>query len=769
MATAALGLLLAACAGGPSPTATPDPQLDRTLEKLDQPAPAVGRLEQRPSPTSPLSTGVSPPPPTPRSSLTDPPDSGPASLPSPTPNPSNSSWVRQRLQAIVSLYNVTDAGAALIESLDVRQTRGDPGFFGSYGFKAWAGVGEAKPIGVVHEISHSYWGGFPVDGLPQLSWDRPPGQSLSPAMQRYHADILAFMAQPPDDYELLRQRLRNLPDLSKDNQEPLFHNMEADLVYNTGGNLALVPPILRKYWRQFLRGGPFDSWYGAIAWYRSLSGENRKSVNQYLGFEHLDLRRYGSLTFSGQGNALIEARRDTLAQEERQRLYDLADQFDLLLGDSQKEEDFDFWRSYLRDKAGLHRSHPDYLASLELRRALALASALGFLASPDSIGATAEQAAQIGERLASEPFLVNFLPALDNRVLLALLSGETPLPRGTMLRATASFVERLDRFSRTVDGILASSRDDPQRAGSQLQDFLQGIDFGPEDDLKLFFELLRDADPELAGRVVLALDSGTIRRLMGPVPFHLRTILTPGELLGKLGVTAHGKVDDLKQGISLLVEEPSGNFIVDEPFLDGMLAVIAGRSGREPGGTAQVLEDTPFPLERFIQQQPQAAVGLLGSDLEAAVRLVLGSDPVLSPPARIIYRLIGAGPELAARLTQALEENGDNQLVVESLAYMAYDKSRAERVPSLEISLEQDGRFLSALLSRWGTEGLARRLGEAFDLFGERAAANEVSADFLAHYRDTLEAAAATVADPAVSNQLRRAITLAAAEHAAGS
>jgi hypothetical protein len=551
--------------------------------------------------------------------------------------------------------------------------------------------------------------------------------------------------------------------------------MEADLVYNTGGNLALVPPIFRKYWSRFLRGGPFDSWYGAIAWYRSLSGEDRAPANQYLGFEHLDLRRYGSPAATGHGDALIAARRDILAQEERQRLFDLVDQFDLLLGGSQKEEDFDFWRSYLRDKAGLHRSHPGYLASLALQRkgqrapalAPALASALGFLASLER-QANAEQAARIGERLASEPFLVNFLPALDNQVLLALFSSETPLPQGATLRATASFVERLDRFSRTVDSILASAREDPQRAAGQLQDFLQGIHFGPEDDLKLFFELLRDSDPEVAGRVVLALDAGTIRRLMEPVPFHLRTILTPDELLGKLGVTTHGKVNDLKQGIYLLVEEPSGNFIVDEPFLDGMLAVIADRSGRDPGETAQMLEDTPFPLERFIQQQPQAAVGLLGSDLEAALRLVRGSDPVLSPPARIVYRLIGAGPELAARLTQALEETGDNQLAVESLAYMAYDKSRSESVPSLEISLEKDGRFLSALLSRWGMERLARRLGESFDLFGERAAANEVSADFLAQYRDTLETAAATVADPAVSNQLRRAIRLAAAGQAAG-
>ncbi|HZA24547.1 MAG TPA: hypothetical protein VFA32_18440 [Dehalococcoidia bacterium] len=92
--------------------------------------------------------------------------------------------------------------------------RGEPGFFGSYGFKGWAGVGEAKPIGVMHELSHSYWGGFPVEGFPELDWDASAGDELSSAMQRYHSDALAFMAQPPEYYEVFRQRLRHLPGLS---------------------------------------------------------------------------------------------------------------------------------------------------------------------------------------------------------------------------------------------------------------------------------------------------------------------------------------------------------------------------------------------------------------------------------------------------------------------------------------------------------------------------------------------------------------------------
>lgn len=74
----------------------------------------------------------------------------------PTPYPSNTGWVRERLDAVIGLYELTDEGAALLRSLDLRQMRSEPGFFGSYGFHGWAGVGEAKPIPVMHELSHSY-------------------------------------------------------------------------------------------------------------------------------------------------------------------------------------------------------------------------------------------------------------------------------------------------------------------------------------------------------------------------------------------------------------------------------------------------------------------------------------------------------------------------------------------------------------------------------------------------------------------------------------
>ncbi|MDP6548653.1 MAG: hypothetical protein QF659_01080 [Dehalococcoidia bacterium] len=773
LALAMAALALAACGGGPEPSSSPDPRVGQDPDNPDRPAGEVRRQEKPAASSSSTAPAAGAPSTTPYATLYTAPSPTPRpeqqAGPEPTPNPDNSLWVQQRLDAVITLYDLTPAGAALLRSLDIRQMQGDPGFFGSYGFKEWAGVGEAKPTGVMHEIGHSYWGGFPVDGLPELGWDALPGESLSPAIQRYHADILTFMSQPPDGFEVFRQRLRNLPGLSAENPEPLLHNLEASLVYNTGGSLALTPPILRKYWSRFLNDGAFASWYDAVAWFQSLPDEDRAAASKYLGFEHLDLRGYSSLPAPADGAGPLQERKETLKREERQRLHDLAAQFDLLLGDPQKEENFQFWRGYLRDKVDLHRLHSEYLASLNLTRAADLAAALDFLTGLQG-QSPVEQSRLLTEQFPRQPFLVNFLPALDNRTLLELFGSGVRLPEGATLQATASFVERLNRFAAAVNGILDAGRENPQRDTGELAAFLSAADFEQEEDLRLFFDLLREEDPATAGRLIQALDKTTIRRLMEPVPAQLRFSLTPDELLSKLDITAGAEVSALKRGISLLIEEPSGNFIIDEPFRYRMYEVIAARvQGQvQTRDMVQVLEETPFPLEGFIRRQPQAAVDLLGSDLDAALRLVRGGDHVLSPPARIIYRLVHADPVLAARLVQTLDAMGESELAVESLAYFAYDRSRAELMPGLSISLEQDGEFLRAIVERLGAGWLAQRLDETFTLFGGRAASGQAPDDFLSQYRATLEAAAATIPGDAVGSEVRRTIEQVTGDHAPG-
>ena len=581
-------LFLAASACGSDPTSTNQPALKHGDGASTLPPQLTVKYRTAPTSVPPPSPAAPPMPPptyvapTVRPSPTALPTPYPTPLPFPTPHPGNSAWARERIDAVLSLYFFTPAGGALLRSLDLRQMRGEPGFFGSYGFDSWAGVGEAKPIPVMHELAHSYWGAFPVSGRPKLSWQRREGEELSSAMTSYHHDILAFMAQPPDDFEFLRERLRNLPGVSAENTEPLFHSLEADVPYTTGGDLSLLPPVLRKYWDLFLVDGRFGSWERALGWFQSLSPEERATAGKFLGFEHFDLRQYPGLPpYSPPGNLLAYATR-TLEAEERQRLTDLAEQFDLLLGDAQLEEDFQFWRGYLQDKVALYRSHPGHLESLNLASAGDLSDALLFLSGLE--GSPEQKASELAGRLPGQPFLVNFLPAVDDHTLVELFASEPQLPEGPTLQATASFVERLQKFATLVDGVLAESRDSHQAGARALEDFLAETGYEQEQDLRLFFDLLKGADSDLARQTMRQMDKAVVRALMVPVPVQLRAIFRPEELLDKLDITPGASDAYLRRGISLLIQDTSGNYRIDEPFLERLYRVMAERAVACAGG-----------------------------------------------------------------------------------------------------------------------------------------------------------------------------------------
>ena len=277
-------------------------------------------------------------------------------------------WVQDRVRALEGIYPFTPAGREWLESYDLRQMVGQPGWFGSYGHDAWAGVGQAIPVKVLHELSHSYYGAFSVTGRPDLSWDAPSSNEPSPALRQYREDLKTFMVQPPDRYEPLRDRFRNLPNLSRLEDPDLFHFGEADLVYMVGGNLDLVPPLTRRYFDQFLQSGEFQTWEEAIGWYLGLSKDDIRLAEGYFGLAHFPLVGYKGLRSKERTRVASEVR-SILEDEERQRLKDFAHQYELIkekefgdLDEASFEGTFKFWRGLLQEMLELHRKHPETLA-----------------------------------------------------------------------------------------------------------------------------------------------------------------------------------------------------------------------------------------------------------------------------------------------------------------------------------------------------------------------------------------------------------------------
>ena len=466
-------------------------------------------------------------------------------------------------------------------------------------------------------------------------------------------------------------------------------------------------------------------------------------VNKYIGFEHFDLRSYSSLK-GPEPTGLGEGVGDILITEESRRLQDFVQVFDtvsaFVLGTPERKENFKFWRRYLRDKIALQRQHPGLVASLNLPRSEDIAVALDFLKDISGKGAD-EKAALVIQGLDNQPFLVNFLPALDDLTLLKIFTSGARLPEGTPVKGTAAFVESLERFTPHVEKILEEGRQEAARGADELKADLNTVDFNDKEGMRLFFDVFQGSDKAVAKTVVAALDDSTLGRLLKSVPTHLYNLLTPARFLEFVDITLDSPPNELAQGIKNMITHPSGNFRIDEPFLNEMYQVIVTRSRMSPWETLNVVARSPFPMERFISLHPVAAVDLLSTDMEITSEIVKGSDPVTFHPARFAYRLIYADPEFAARLVEHLDMVHKGGLVFEVLAHFAYDADRVGAVPELPISLERDGRFLNRLLEAKGVEWLEDSIRKAVVLYGQRANANTASDDFLVAYERTLRAA----------------------------
>ena len=656
-------------------------------------------------------------------------------------------WVHERVRALEDIYNFTPEGRLWLEGYDLRQMVGQPGWFGSLGYNRWAGVGQAIPHSIVHEISHSYWGAFAVTGLEHLSWEVSRDSDMSPALQQYREDLETFMGQPPDSFEALRDRFRNLPNLSRGNYPDLFHHGEADLIYSVGGNLNLIPPILRKYFDHFLQPGDHQTWQEAIRWYAGLSRENRRWADQYFGITHLPLNKYEGLGRDGSATVpphIVGA----LGQEERQRLEDFVEQFDLAKENELSFTDaasvdrgFQFWRGYLRGNFALYRRYPDVLENTgtangrEIREALDAIAMGGELSREDQVDFYRTQ-------LREKAFLMNFAVLLPSRVLVELFGDEASAEGEEPINAVVTrFSQKLKSYVAGIESALEGGETNPVLGALRLEEFLEGLsEEQRRSDLNLIMDLLRDTDGEMAVRIVGALRNETLSKLHRERPSAImNNMVQPLRLLDALNVRVEAPHQEVAEGISLLLEYNSGNFKIAEPYNLLAYEVVAERARTSPRDALALFEIVDFPLLTFVEEHTAAARDVLLFDTERSARLIAGLEGHRTTPQGMIHRMVFFDPQLAAVLVKQLEDLGREDIVMESLVVFAFDARRIRENPSLQISIENDRSCVEHLIDLMGKSRVESLIKRAVDKYQIQVNAGRIDPQFVSAYRETLE------------------------------
>ncbi len=665
---------------------------------------------------------------------TTPPTVGPSPLPEATPAANDDSastipgdgisrnaWVQDRISAVRLIWGFTERGTAWMESYDFRQMVGQPAWYGSHGAGGWAGAGEANPRIVLHELSHSSWGAFHVEGVPGLPADSP-AESLRHVLAQFHADLDRFLRQPPDSFEPLRDRFRNLPNLVKGGYPDLHHFGEAEMVNMTGGNMALIPPILRKYFSPYLApegvaAEQVPDWAAAMAWIHALTGEERRIAEEVFGLQHIPREPYQGL--SPPARAVLDRTViETFTAEERQRLRDFAQQFDLvkarqfaLVDAAGVDRGFSFWREYLRDKKRLHQRYPEVLNGHTSARARELGATLDFYLSIDGDPPESQAAALRGrpdDTLAHE-----FAVLLKPLAIVELYGGGTG--DGGLDRVISERARTLAEMARRVEEVMTAARTSPALGAAALETWLGELsDNDIRSGINVAVDLMRETGGDITERMFPLLSDDTLRRLLAVKPDQARAYeIGPERLLRAVGIVPGAPVRSIASGAQLLSGNSSGNFAIDRPYDLAVYEAIESVGATDPAAAIALLQQSGMRLLPWVERGSGASLDVMWSRPRLAAGLLASVPGPRETPEMLIHALIAHDPELAATILLQMEEAGIEGIAGRGLMAIAFDSYWTTLGGGPGVDPNKDGRFLIELYSLRGAEWLKRTLRQA--------------------------------------------------------
>ena len=649
-----------------------------------------------------------------------------------------------------------------MDGYDFRQMYGRPAWYGSHGAAGWAGAGEANPRIVLHELGHSWWGAFPVEGRPDLTWDRKDGE-ISLALAQFHADVERFLRQPPDSFEPLRDRFRNMPNLSHGDYPDLQHFSEADLVNVTGGNLQLIPPILRKYFSPFLApegvaSSQIADWPSAIGWFRALPEDHKRIANEVFGLQHLPHDLYGDVP--ERSGAILDPRVVIAFQEEeRQRLRDFAQQFDLIKQSSAAVYDaanvnrgFSFWRGYLTDKKQLHGLYPEVLGGHPSASARELGAAFDFYLGLDD-ESPAVQVEAVAARL-HEPTIRELAVLLKPRAIVELFSDFTG--SDVIDRAISERAKELAEIARDIEVIVAAARKSPVEGATTLEEYLSSFsDDELRSGLNLAILLIRDTDREVAKSIIPLLSDAAFLRILSVKPDQARAPeVEPQRLLAAVGVMRGATAESITSGALLLQQNSSGNFAIDRRYNDAVYDVIESLGASDPSAAIAALGVSEMRLRPWIHRRSDDALDMMRQEPGLTAGLLAAVPGPRETPETLLHELIGHNPEVAAALLIEMEDQGVEDIAQRTLMTLAFDAYWTDWGGVVGVDPALDARFLVELTRLRGSDWFEERFRQGVEGVRSDVEAGEADPQFLEQLRRTIAAALGPSHSPMASRLL---------------
>ncbi|MBI4305638.1 MAG: hypothetical protein HY678_04900 [Chloroflexi bacterium] len=635
-----------------------------------------------------------------------------------------------------------------MRSYDLRQMVGQPAWFGSTGFDGYAGIGQTIPRTTIHELSHSTWGAFPVKGLAGDPGERDAEGTLKVIVE-YHEGLQEFMRQPPDRFEPFRDRFRNMPNLFKGDYPDLYHFGEADLIYMTGGDIDLVPPILRRFADAFygesgLGGEEFADWQGAIRWWHGLTDSERQVAGEVFGLQHFPLDKYSALRPKA-ARPLPATLTSALAGEEKQRLIDFAEQLQLVKEREGAVTDaagvnrgFDFWRGYLNEIRDLHGKHSQVLRQHRQEQARQIGRAFDFYIEIQPLS-PAEQAQRYRGRQA-EPFIGDFPFLLKARALVELFSGERPVARADeqIGGIVAGYARQLADYARVADGVLAAAKRSPAEGGRKLEEFLDSLsDDDVRSSLGTVLDLMREGDSTATAAAMRNLSVPAILRLLELRPEIARSgEITTDQLLATVGVTEGASRESLIAGVKRLVEHSSGNFAIDRPYDEAVYVLLDRKALSDPALVRDLFRESGIALLPWIEGHAARAAFVFKRDPKAAASLLIDAADLRTPAPMLLHGLIAADPEMAADVI--VEADSQPDLVARTFNQFVYDVYWSDLKAGPKVDLAADAKFLSRIVKLKGTNWVLLRIARGVALYRAAIDRGDVEAEFLTTHGDLL-------------------------------